>query len=256
MDAFSCASSRAMGFGHRTADRPHVQLEIVMPTYDDYLTATAKLISQNRRAGTHRVNILSREFLASSQVFSPRFFADTEIFAHHLPVSPGEEWLEIGCGIGAIGIFAALRGAKRVVLTDINRKAVQIAHENVRRHQVQDTIIEVRHGDLFRPIRDDEEFDTIFCNVPFGLVTKNHRLSILERAVFDPNYRFLRRFVAIGPRYLKPSGYLAIGFSTTLGKFGLLQRFCRMASLRLLLIYREKSKKIYPVNFELYEARK
>lgn len=227
----------------------------MMSGYQQYLQATRHLLQLNAKAGTHRVKICGREFLASPRVFSPRFFADTEIFAQHLPVISGEDFLEIGCGIGAIGIIAALKGAKKVVITDINRHAVHIAHRNVNRHKLK-YMVDVRQGNVFQPIRDDEKFDTIFCNVPFGLVAENRRLSMLARAVFDPSYRFLRQFITGGPRYLKPGGRLIIGFSSTLGKLALLMRFCHLADMRLRLLHRQKSKEIYPVSFELFEARK
>ena len=41
--------------------------------------------------GPHMVKVAGRDFIVNKNVFSPKFFRDTELFAEHLPIKPGEE---------------------------------------------------------------------------------------------------------------------------------------------------------------------
>ncbi|MDP3794748.1 MAG: methyltransferase [bacterium] len=191
-------------------------------------------------------------FIVHPNVFSPKYFRDTEIFAHHLPIRPGDEMLEIGPGTGAISVMAVYRGARRVVAVDINPDAVRNARENARLHGMSGPI-EVRHGDLYDPLSRDERFDLIFWNTPFGLVGDGVWTN-LERAVYDPGYRATERFIKEGKRYLKTGGRLYIGFSSTLGRLDLLRRFAHEAGLRLRLIHEAGSQELHPVKFEVFEA--
>ena len=50
----------------------------------------------------------------------------------HRPLLAGKCALELGCGVGTAGLAAALCGARRVVLTDINATALRCARENCR----------------------------------------------------------------------------------------------------------------------------
>ncbi|MGE5507567.1 MAG: class I SAM-dependent methyltransferase [Chitinophagales bacterium] len=72
--------------------------------------------------------------------------------------------LDLGCGWGAIGTIIARRAPGcRVVLTDINRRAVDLARENLARNGVRNA--EVRQGDALAPVAG-EEFDLILTNPP------------------------------------------------------------------------------------------
>lgn len=48
----------------------------------------------------------------------------------------GKAVLDVGCGVGMVGVLAAKLGADRVVLADNQRGAVQLAHENASRNGV------------------------------------------------------------------------------------------------------------------------
>ena len=53
---------------------------------------------------------------------------------------------------------------------------------------------------------------------------------------------------------MKEGGRILIGFSTTLGRLDLLQKFAEDAGLSLKLIYETKSEETHPVKFEIFEA--
>lgn len=224
--------------------------------YEKYLRGTAQILqSSQQETKSYKINVAGLDFVVNRNVFSPKYFKDTEIFATRLPVEPGDELCEIGPGCGAVSIHAAKRGAKRIVAIDINPDAVKTSEENTILHRL-DHIVEVRTGNMFDALNPDEFFDTIFWNTPFGLVPEYAKVSILERAVFDPGYKATHRFITEGPQHLKPNGRLLIGFSSTLGRLDLIEQFCGEAGLCLNLLHREQSTEVYPVCFELLEARK
>jgi 16S rRNA (guanine1207-N2)-methyltransferase len=79
-------------------------------------------------------------------------------------ISP-ERILDLGCGWGAIGLAAAKTvPSARVVLTDVNQRAVRLARKNLDRNGVRNA--EVRLGSLFDPV-PGESFDLILSHPPF-----------------------------------------------------------------------------------------
>ncbi|MES2223803.1 MAG: methyltransferase [Patescibacteria group bacterium] len=222
--------------------------------YRDYLEGTQMLLDQSQEeSGPYTTEVLGRSFVVLPNVFSPKYFNDTEIFAKHLPVRPGEEMLEIGPGTGAISINAILNGSSKVVAVDINPSAVENTRLNIQRFGLIDKI-DARQGDLYAPIRQDEKFDTIFWNTPFGYIDEEN-ISSIQRSVFDPKYRSTRKFIEEAHLHLKPNGRLLIGFSSTLGKLDTLQEIVSGAGFEMGLIYKEQSSEIHPVSFEIFEAK-
>jgi asparagine synthase (glutamine-hydrolysing) len=71
--------------------------------------------------------------------------------------------VDIGCGAGAAALTAA-RHARRVVATDVNKRALALTHINASLNGM-DTI-EVREGDLFEPLRGGR-FDLLIAQPPF-----------------------------------------------------------------------------------------
>ena len=222
--------------------------------YSDYLEGTRKILEQSKaETEPYKVTILGKEFIVYPNVFSPKYFNDTELFAENLPVRKGEELLEIGPGTGAISIIAVYKGAKKVLAIDINPDAVVNIQVNIALHQMKEKT-EVRQGDLFTPLKQGEKFDAIFWNTPFGFV-ENQDISDLEKAVYDPGYRSTENFMREARAHLKEGGRILIGFSTTLGRFDLLQKFAKDAGLSLKMIYETESEETHPVKFEIFSAQ-
>jgi 16S rRNA (guanine1207-N2)-methyltransferase len=102
-----------------------------------------------------------------------------------------ERVLDLGCGWGPIGLAAAKTlPAARIVLTDVNQRAVRLARKNLDRNGVRNA--EVRLGSLFEPV-SQETFDLILSHPPFHA----GRETIL-------------RFLAQAPDHLTPAGRLRI----------------------------------------------
>lgn len=224
-------------------------------SYQDYLKGTKQILDQSQQEFEPYLCIVDgREYVVHPDVFSPKYFHDTELFASNLPVRAGESFLEIGPGTGAISITAVYRGAVRVLAVDINPAAVANTLENIRRHSM-DELVQVRLGDLYDALEPGETFDTIFWNTPFGL-TEQIDITPLERAVFDPGYLATARFISEAPQYLTSQGRILVGFSSTLGKTELLEEYCRAANLTFECVFSQESVEVFPAKFEIFEARK
>ncbi len=224
------------------------------PTYKEYLKGTAKVLQESEaEKEKYEVEILSRKFVVHPNVFSPKYFFDTEFFAEKLPVREGEEFLEIGPGSGVTVIFAALRGAKHVTAIDINPDAVANTKENAKINGVEDKTT-ILQGDIYEPLKEHSKFDTIYWNTPFGYIDEGEDIKVLEKAVYDPGYKATHRFISQAKEHLNENGRLLIGFSTTLGKFDILQNFLEEAGFSVQLIAKTESIETHPVLFEIFEA--
>jgi 16S rRNA (guanine1207-N2)-methyltransferase len=102
-----------------------------------------------------------------------------------------ERILDLGCGWGAIGLAAAKTvPAAKVVLTDVNQRAVRLARKNLDRNGVRNA--EVLLGSLFEPVAG-REFDLILSHPPFHA----GRETVL-------------RFLSEAPVHLATNGHLRI----------------------------------------------
>lgn len=97
----------------------------------------------------------------------------------------GKSVLDMGCGTGVLGIYACIRGAKRVLGVDNDQWAYENALENVERNEA--SAMEVRLGDA--QVLDEDQFDVVLANI-----TRN----ILVRDI--PEYK----------KHLKSGGFLLI----------------------------------------------
>lgn len=223
-----------------------------------YLTGTKRILDLSvKETKPYWVRVAGKKFIVLPGVFSPKYFRDTKFFARHVRINPGEEFLEIGSGTGIISTLTAIRGTRRVVAIDINPAAVRNTRANARLHEVtkrERERFQVYRGDVYAPLGRNEKFDVIFWNTPFGYVRRRD-VSLLERAVFDPEYRSTARFVLGARRHLKPGGRLLIGFSSTLGHLSLLKKLLRQQGFKVRLLEEIRSRETHPVKLQLFEAR-
>lgn len=181
----------------------------------------AKLEASQSHEGIYSVCVGGVEMRVHPGVYSPKYFKGTETFIKHLEVRKGEHWLDIGTGIGAIAIHAALKGAGRIVAADINSLTANNVDHNVSILDLKDKVT-FYESDLFEKIRP-ERFHTISFNQPLSSDIERSPTTMLERAVFDPGYETFRRFLKDAGNYLCLGGRILIGSSSTIGDEELLR---------------------------------
>src|SRR5512137_1989507 len=85
--------------------------------------------------------------IESSEVYSPS--DDSFLLLKVTEVSPGEMFLEMGCGAGLVSLHAAKAGAA-VTAADINPNAVRCTRRNAAHNNLR---IEVLRSDLFENVK-------------------------------------------------------------------------------------------------------
>jgi tRNA1(Val) A37 N6-methylase TrmN6 len=105
---------------------------------------------------------------------------------------------DIGTGTGVLAAVLAKRGIARVVATDLDARALSCARENIDRLDLR-TQISLVEADLFPP----GQAPLIVCNPPWVPARPS---SPIEHAVFDPESRMLRGFLAGLAAHLTPDG--------------------------------------------------
>jgi release factor glutamine methyltransferase len=148
-------------------------------------------------------------FMVTPSVFNPKVPRTGQFFASNIDarlVSPQSEVLDMGTGSGVCAVFAANQ-ARRVVAVDINAAAVRCASINALLNHL-DRKIEVRHGDLFEPVRG-QQFDLILFNPPFVRGTPKDSRDGAWRSS-----DVAERFAADLRAHLKPGGAAVVLLST------------------------------------------
>ena len=149
------------------------------------------------------------------EVYDPA--EDSFLLLETLFLDPKETALEVGAGCGLLSLECARRGA-HVVCTDLNPFAVQSIQENIKKNKEQlKGSIEVRQGDLFSVIKDNELFDVIFFNPPYLPTAKNERVGGWFDVATDGGRDGLlltRRFLNGLRAHLAPSGRAYVVFSS------------------------------------------
>lgn len=231
-----------------------------VPTPQQYVEGSLAVLEQSRgETEPYEVDVLGLQFVVHPEVFSPKYFTDNGWFTEQVVRPPyiagkGTRFLEIGPGVGATTVFAALVGAE-VTAIDANAAAVQNTQENAERHGVAGSV-HVMEGDVFSPLEPGQTFDTIYWNVPFGFEEEGagHKRDIFERSVVDPGYAAIRRFVTEAPHRLNPGGHVLIGFSDTIGNVELLQEIVEQAGMTMRKVASMEAVETYPVTMDLYEC--
>jgi release factor glutamine methyltransferase len=168
-----------------------------------------RLVGKDRYDDFRLERVYDMPFVVTPSVFNPKVPRTGEFLASQIDsrlVQRDWEVLDMGTGSGICAVFAA-RYARRVVAVDINAAAVRCAGINARLNHLEHRI-EVRHGDLFAPVRG-EHFDLIVFNPPFlRAAPRNDR----DRAWRSTDVA--ERFAAELGEHLKPGGCALIVLST------------------------------------------
>lgn len=105
---------------------------------------------------------------------------------------------DIGTGTGVLAALLVRRGVARVVATDTDARALACARDNLAR-LAPDGAVELVQTDLF----PEGTAPLIICNPPWVPARPS---SPLEHAVYDPDSRMLRGFLAGLAAHLEPGG--------------------------------------------------
>jgi methylase of polypeptide subunit release factors len=105
---------------------------------------------------------------------------------------------DVGTGTGVLAAVLARRGFHRVVATDMDRRALACARENVERLGYASQV-EVVEADMF----PDGRAALVVCNPPWVPARPS---SPLEHGIYDPESRMLRAFLRGLPAHLEPGG--------------------------------------------------
>jgi SAM-dependent methyltransferase len=130
-------------------------------------------------------------------VFAPLRSEYIELVAT-APLTEISEAFDIGTGTGVLAAVLAKRGVAKIIATDQDPRALVCAKENVERLGFADRI-EVAQHDLF----PRGKAQLIVCNPPWVPARPS---SPLEHAVYDPDSKMLRGFLAQLTAHLAPGG--------------------------------------------------
>lgn len=115
--------------------------------------------------------------------------------------------LDVGCGVGALAVHAALEGAASIVAVDSSAEACALARRNAELHGVGG-VVDVRTSDLFTAVAG-MRFDVIINDVS-GVAERVARLSRWFPAGIpsggEDGVRLQLRSVAEMGAYLTPAG--------------------------------------------------
>jgi 16S rRNA (guanine1207-N2)-methyltransferase len=105
-------------------------------------------------------------FETAETLFSPQSIdKGTLAMLEAVRFSSGDKVLDLDCGYGAAGIYAAkLVGAENVVMCDVSEEAVALARRNAALNNVSG--VKVVHSDGFRSV-NDSGFTLILSNPPY-----------------------------------------------------------------------------------------
>jgi release factor glutamine methyltransferase len=217
---------------------------------DNYDFADQQLTISQQEKFPYEFEVSGLSFVAHAGVFTPKYFPGVEMYNRWLRPGPEADVLEIGTGTGVVAVFAALAGARRVVATDVNPAAVANARANVAKHGLEGRV-DVRHGDVFDPIRPDERFDLVFWSFPWLWVEPDVQLTDLQKGCVDPGYQAARRYITQGTRLLAPGGRLTLGISTAVVRYDLIQEIAAEAGLDARIVERDEIAEPLPTSIPL-----
>jgi len=161
-----------------------------------------------------------RTLLTDPEVFHPVYFLSTPLFVDYVTAQDvaGKRVLDMGTGSGAVGLFAALRGA-RVTSCDVNPRAVALAAANARRNGVE---MEVVESNLFAAL-PGRRFDLICFNLPFY---PGQPRTHFDFALYGgPDFETIRAFATGCRETLAPGGAVVVIFSEDSGHDRILSLF-------------------------------
>jgi 16S rRNA (guanine1207-N2)-methyltransferase len=120
-------------------------------------------------------------FFTSQGIFSAkRIDTGTRLLVENMVIPEKGDFLDLGCGIGVIGIIAAKESPGLCVhLTDINSRAVTLTRLNVERYSLKNC--NVYEGNLYQPLIH-KVFNVITSNPPISAGMHNVVFPMIDGA--------------------------------------------------------------------------
>lgn len=106
------------------------------------------------------------KFASTWGLFSPTAIdAGSRLLIEEMEIRPADSVLDVGCGYGAIGLFAAARAPQGIVdLVDKDFVAVNYAKKNATANRLGNATVYV--SNLLSHVAPDKKFDVILSNPP------------------------------------------------------------------------------------------
>jgi len=193
-----------------------------------------------------KISYLGKQFIVYKNVFWP--FNDSIPLVENLKINKGESVLDIGTGSGVIAVFAAYKGAGKVVAIDINPAAVKAAKDNAKLHGFSE-IIDVRVSDMFESVRENEKFDVITGNLPFR---DKEAPDLVAASHWDTDLQTHKKFFADVNEHLKPNGRIYLAQSIY-GAVDEMKKMAQSAGFQVNLIGKKEISSEIPRTFYAFE---
>lgn len=88
----------------------------------------------------------------------------SKVLIEHMEIEDHSDVLDVGCGYGPIGLFAAAIGkVRQVTMIDINERAIELAKHNAKRNSIDN--VEIMQSNLFEKL-EGRRFYSIYTNPP------------------------------------------------------------------------------------------
>ncbi len=119
-------------------------------------------------------------FYTSSGIFSKsRIDKGSLLLAENMVMEKNANVLDMGCGLGILGIVAAKLFGANATMTDINKRAVLLAGKNTELNGVGAKILQ---GNLYDSV-DERDFDVVLSNPPQN-AGKDVCFEIIEKSKY------------------------------------------------------------------------
>lgn len=168
-----------------------------------------------RKKGVAIAALDNQKIYANYGVFSPIRGEYLDLIASAPLPTGAQTAFDIGTGTGVIAALLASRGIQKIIATDLDDRAIQCAHTNLKNLNF-DQQVRVEKTSLF----PQGQADLVVCNPPW-LPAKP--TSAIERAVYDEDSGMLKGFLNGVGRHLTENGQAWLIISDLAEHLGLRQ---------------------------------